>query len=36
MDPALFGIIHDLTVLFHLTFTFIYSIFSNNFLVSVK
>ena len=37
MGPtALFDIIHDPTVLFQLTFTFIYSTFSNNFSVSAK
>ena len=33
---ALFGTIHGSTVLFQLTSTFIYSTFSNNFLVLVK
>ena len=33
---ALFSTIHGLTVLFQLTFTFIYDIFSNKFLISTK
>ena len=33
---SLFGTIHGHTVLFQLTFTFIYSTFSNNFSISVK
>ena len=33
---VLFGTINDPAVLFQLIFTFIYSTFNNNFLVSVK
>ena len=37
MGPiTFFGIIHDSTVLFQLTFTFIYSTFNNKFSVSTK
>ena len=37
MGPiTLFSIIHDPIVLFQLTFTFIYSIFSNKFSISGK
>ena len=32
----LFDTIHDTTVLFQLTFTFIYNTFNNNFLILVK
>ena len=33
---VLFNIIHDSTILFHLTFSFIYNSFSDKFSVSVK
>ena len=33
---ALFGTIYDLTILFQLTFIFIYSTFSNKFLILAK
>ena len=37
MGPTtFFGIIHDSTLLFQLTFTFIYSTFNNKFSVSTK
>ena len=37
MEPTvLFDTIHEPTVLFQLTFTFIYNIFNNNFLISIK
>ena len=35
-STVFFGIIHGLTILFQITFTFIYSIFNNNFLILLK
>ena len=35
-STVFFGIIHGLTILFQITFTFIYSIFNNNFSILLK
>ena len=35
-SAAFFNTIYNITVLFQLTFTFIYSIFKNKFLILVK
>ena len=35
-STVFFGIIHGLTILFQITFTFIYSTFNNNFSILLK